>query len=107
MIARGFIFSSDAMLALVVVVILSGALVLNQQAMASGKELSFGQIDSNASDAAMLGFYSGKNAQDLGLAESAPVGGEFKCRVVKTINASATGSVETAIGEKAFCEVTG
>lgn len=107
---KGIIFSIDAALALVLVIVLAAAIAA-QYSAADGKEQVLSSIAEETQDAAVVGLYLGKSAGDFGLDSSFDAGaGEFvKCTNSYELNPN-NGFSEVALGdgfftEKKFCGV--
>ncbi len=100
---KGFIFSVDAALALLLVIGLAFALAAGH-GTGAGKAGVFSSIAAETRDAAIVGLYLGKDAGDFGLSGSFDKdAGEFvKCNYSYELDPN-NGFSEAVVNEKKFC----
>ncbi len=99
---KGFIFSLDAALALIVVIMVGGLLVMYFQ-VAEPKAGAYAASDRIAEDAAVVGFYLGKDAGQMGLSGTLPSDEFASCSVVYGYEIRVNSTWSSPI-EKKYCK---
>jgi hypothetical protein len=102
---RGFIFSLDAALALIVVMAMGTMLVLYFQATETRGQ-AFAASELNASDSAVVGFYLNKSPAEMGLTEEIPGSADFgSCAVWYEYGEIQVNGGRADVVEKSYCRV--
>ncbi|AJF60683.1 MAG: hypothetical protein J4224_01790 [Candidatus Diapherotrites archaeon] len=113
---KGFIFSSDALFAVLIVIVVFSTLT-TYFLIEQSEEKAIYSVDRETADAALVGFYLNREASDFGLSETFSIAAkQSKCNIIydylfireDTLERSdnsrlGTGAGAAPINEKRFC----